>query len=872
MAADGGSIWERWEEIDRILEAVLELPHAERIEAVRAAVGADSSLESAVIRLLGRLDNDHRVSLPSGQLVQEALDEQMPETVRPGDLLGRFRIVSRLGRGGMATVYRAERADGTYEQQVALKLLRRGLDTEDVIRRFMGERQILSSLSHPNIARLLDGGSTADGRPFLVMELVEGESIVAWADGRCLDVAGRLELFLAVADAVHAAHRQLVVHRDIKPSNVLVDHAGQVKLLDFGIAKLLDTDEAHTADGLLPHTPSYASPEQLKGDRITTASDIYQAGILLLELVTGTRPTGDTVGSSSRLASRAATTEMPGNGAPEDRAKARLSTPDRLARRLRGDVDLIIAKALRDEPTERYHSIAEMAEDVRRHLAGRPILAHPESVEYRARKFIARHPLFVPAALVLLVLLAGYLGTLVRHNALLASERDAATEASALATETRDFFVDLFRTADPYGPLDPELGRNITVVEALHLGRARLDSQLVDRPTLQVALLSAIGEVLKNLDQTEEAIHTLQRAVAIRTALGDTTSSEFQHNLEVLGGAYLVMGEPDSALRLYTHELRLARAQAPTDPGRLSAALVANAVVYARMDPAAALPFSEEAVAVARAQGGLGLAEAQRKLADNYRAVGQYAPAEVAAREALVLFRAIEGDSTLRTGFALHTLGQVLAESGQTDEAGPLYRWSLAILDRRLGRQHDLTMRMRNNLGVFHTLAGEHGRAEEVLREMLDDRIARFGERSDQVATSYQNLAAVLLRLGELVEADRAAEHAERIYLATAPPGSPLVAFPRLTRAEIALTGSDYAAGHRLARGAADALRGKVTPTHAAAIMADCRIGRAAAGLGRSQEARLMLDSALARLERSPSSSALHLTECREARASISGG
>lgn len=239
---------------------------------------------------MGRLVDTERVSSPSGALVAAAFARREADTIKQGQEVGRFRVIERLGQGGMATVYLAERADGTYDQRVALKVLRRGLDTEDLVRRFVTERQILSSLSHPNIARLLDGGSTPDGRPFLVMELVEGEAITDWADGRHLGVSARLDLFLAMADAIDAAHRQLVVHRDIKPSNVLVDAEGRVKLLDFGIATLLNSEESVTDGGVLPLTPTYASPEQRTGGRITTASDIYQAGLLLFELLTGSRP------------------------------------------------------------------------------------------------------------------------------------------------------------------------------------------------------------------------------------------------------------------------------------------------------------------------------------------------------------------------------------------------------------------------------------------------------------------------------------------------------------------------------------------------------------------------------------------------------
>ncbi|MCA9764602.1 MAG: tetratricopeptide repeat protein, partial [Gemmatimonadetes bacterium] len=332
---------------------------------------------------------------------------------------------------------------------------------------------------------------------------------------------------------------------------------------------------------------------------------------------------------------------------------------------------------------------------------------------------MTRHPAVLPAVALGGLLLAGYVVTLRRHNAELARERDAAAAASLLATETRDFLVNLFQAADPYGPADAERGRSITVLEALRLGRDRLDERLATQPELRAALLTAIGEVLENLDQAEEAIVTLNQAIALRTELGDTSSAELQRDLEVLGSAYLTMGEPDSARSLFERELRLARAQRPPDPVRLSAALTVNGMLRARADPVEALPFNVAAVDAARAVGGTTLAEALRKLADTYRSVGRLPESEAAAREALALFRQEEGDSTIRTGFALHTLGQTLAESRQFAEAGLLLDWSLAVLDRRLGRQNTLTVQMRSNLGVFHTIAGEFGRAETILREIL---------------------------------------------------------------------------------------------------------------------------------------------------------
>ena len=354
-----------------------------------------------MLRLLNRSGSgDEQFMAPAVAMVRAVLDtDPDADDLPPDATIDRYRIIGRLGRGGMATVYRAERSDGSYEQQVALKVLRRGVDTTDLIRRFLVERQILSSLTHPNIARILDGGSTGDGRPYLVMELVPGEPITAWADARRLSVPARLRLFLQVVDAVHDAHQQLVVHRDLKPSNILVDETGRVKLLDFGIAKLLDADGDHTDVGARPLTPHYASPEQLEGGRITTATDVYQLGLLLRELLTGLRPVRPDLRTGATTARMSASVLDHGAGAasPAARAIQRGTTPARLRRRLVGDLDLIVAKALRVEPELRYASADEFAADLRRHLRGLPIQAHPESARYLARKFVTRHRWFIPA-------------------------------------------------------------------------------------------------------------------------------------------------------------------------------------------------------------------------------------------------------------------------------------------------------------------------------------------------------------------------------------------------------------------------------------------------------------------------------------------
>ncbi len=878
MTPDSPLLWERWDDVDRLLAEALDHPAAERVAFVRHAAQGDDALRGLVLRLLDRLDSDTgRVTSPSDPVVLGAfaMDEAGGDAgaLAPGTEVDRYRIIRHLGRGGMATVYEAERSDGTYQQRVALKVLRRGLDTDDLIRRFLVERQILSLLSHPNIARLLDGGSAADGRPYLVVELVEGEPITAWADAQRLDVLARLKLFLNVADAVHSAHRQLVVHRDIKPSNVLVGADGRVKLLDFGIAKLLEEDDEETAVGARPLTPTYASPEQRQGGRITTATDVYQLGLLLRELLTGVRPTagGTDSGDSSQRPSRIAGTPIPKTPVPESRAANRSTTPVRLSRQLRGDLDVIIGKALRVEPEERYASADELAADVRRHLRGLPIAAHPESLTYRMRKFIGRHPIFLPALAVMLVGTTVFVGALARQNRRLARERDAAQAATRLALETQSFLVDLFESADPLTPADPERGRNITVVEALQIGAGKVRKELRGEPQLQAALLSTIGAVFTRLDQIDSATSAVGDAVALRLQVGDTMSAAFADDLGEL--AYLLGGTTqfDSSRGLLIRRLEIERARRPVDLEREARALLALGLLEGKVDPMAAVAWTEEGVATLRRAGGKEMGEALRRLADDYREANRLEEAEAAAREALAIFERTEGPNTVGTAMAAHTLGQSLGLRGEIAEAVELMKRAVGIFDDRLGADHTYTIAVRNNLGVLMTNAGLHAESEAIYRELLTTKLTRYGPNHSAVAGAYQNLAVAVAGQGRYAEGDSLAREAERIYRRIMPEGSYVVAFPMLTRAEIRLQHGDGVVANRLASEAADILRGKVPTGHPAAIMADCRTGRARMLLGDTSTARLLLDSAVQRMTRNEGVRAEHQAECRDALALLTG-
>ena len=393
---------ERWRKVGEIFHAALEEPIASRKHWVESACAGDAELRAEVLSLLGSdvIAGDEfiekKVRPAVASLLQANSKSNLPMRVGP------YRLVSELGRGGMGAVYLADRDDDEYQAQVAVKLVRRGMDTDLILSRFYRERQTLARLQHPNIARLLDGGTTSEGDPYIVMEFVQGERITSYCQSRNLSVAQKLTLFLDVAKAVSYAHRQFVVHRDLKPGNILVDNAGQVKLLDFGICKLLQApalEPDQTAEvALLALTPDYASPEQIRGDPITVASDIYSLGAVLYELLTGVKPHKVEDYSLRGMERAICETEIP---------RASVACPDpALARQLKGDLDNILNVALDKDPRRRYETVDRFAEDIQRYLGDEPVKARPDSVSYRVGKFIRRRREFVVAAAVVLVALS----------------------------------------------------------------------------------------------------------------------------------------------------------------------------------------------------------------------------------------------------------------------------------------------------------------------------------------------------------------------------------------------------------------------------------------------------------------------------------
>ena len=495
--------------------------------------------------------------------------------------LGPWRLGARLGTGGMGEVYRGERSEGGFTQQAAVKIVRAGMASEGIVARFLVERQVLARLEHPAIARLLDGGLAPDGRPWFAMELVEGEPITDHARSRGLDVAARLRLVIEVAETVDFAHRSLVVHRDLKPSNILISAAGRPKLLDFGLAKLLepDADPGLTRTEMRALTPAYAAPEQVLGEPVTTATDVYALGVLLYELLTGELPHARASVSAGRLAEEVSRETVERPSLRLRRVSAVGGDAARRARRLEGDLDTIVLRALAREPERRYGSAAALAEDLGRHLDGRPVRARPDTRRYRIGKFLGRHSLGVAAAAAVALALVAGLGV-----ALVQAERArvAATHAEAeakraeaeaerarregeRATRMKDFLLSVFREASPQ---QRARGEALSIDELLDAAEARIDTELAADPLLQADLWDDLGETRASADDLERASVLIEKAIAAKRAHLPPDDLALVESLVNRGAIANLSGQAEPALAALDEAARIlaARGEADSEP------------------------------------------------------------------------------------------------------------------------------------------------------------------------------------------------------------------------------------------------------------------------------------------------------------------
>jgi eukaryotic-like serine/threonine-protein kinase len=798
---------ERWQRLEELFHAMLALPSESRAASLSAACGDDVEMRVEVQRLLQA--DAHASAFVDGAA---AGLEGVAATVLPdGAPIGAYRIVRELGRGGMGTVYLGERADAQFEMRVAIKVIKRGMDSDAVLQRFRHEQQILAGLEHPYIARLLDGGTTGEGLPYFVMEYVDGQPIDEYCRTRQLSIDARLKLIRQVCAAVSYAHQHLVVHRDIKPQNILVTADGVPKLLDFGIAKLLDPGEnasiAATEFGAQVMTPQYASPEQLRGERVTTVSDVYALGVLQYELLAGARPYDVTGKSSAESCLIVVDTEV-----TKPSATAARRGDDVLCRRLRGDLDSIVITAMRKDPAERYGSVALLDDDIRRHLERLPVVARGDSWTYRAARFVRRRKLGVAAAAAIVITLVG--------GVIATSWQARVARAERVRAERR--FNDVRKLAnsvlfDYHDAIEALPGSTAVRERLVRDAQAYLDSLAAEAsgdPALQRELAAAydrLGTVLgrpyaANLGDTAGAMESYRKALKIREALAAADPRNPQARRELAQGhrriGWQLMGTTEfdasrehfrQAIAIYTQLVTEQPGDTETRVGLASAHNELGMILEGRNDLAGALENQRRALALLEAAPAetRGSPEFRRRLSITHESIGRslFLSGDDAAgldanAKALALRAALASEDPTNAIFrrmlaiSYQNDGDYRDHSGDSDGALASFRRKLAI-DEELFAADPANSQAGGDLAyslvrLGDILAKRGGHAEALIHYRRSvEQWERLQKQSGDttlnpiLAVSHAGVARAQANLGNQIAALDAARRAETA-LATA--------------------------------------------------------------------------------------------------------
>jgi len=773
---------EQFSRLRQLWESVVDLPADQREAFVLQAAPGDPDLRQQVFRLLAAHESTDRIfdrplvdHLGIGSLaIHPPLD---------GRVLGAYRVIRELGQGGMGTVYEAVRADDQFTKRVAIKTLRPGPESADLLRRFQRERQIQAALVHPNIATLLDAGVTGDGIPYIVLEYIDGVAIDEYAERHRLGLAARLDLFRQVTQAVQHAHRQLVVHRDLKPSNILVTPEGVVKLLDFGISKLLgDTTDQTATEGTRAFTTSYASPEQIRGQPTSTATDIYSLGVVLYQLLTGRVPFSADAGAPAATWVRICEEPPapPSSVATRETAvTAGFSTPERLGRALRGELDAIVLMALRKEPDRRYPTADALGEDVLNHLRGLPVHARPDSAGYRVRKLVGRNRL--AAAALGLAFLAMAAGTGISLRQVRVARRSAEVAEAARATadkerrtaqRTAEFLQEMFASADRswYGT---GAGAGATMADVVNAAAERIDRDLAEDPEVAISLHRSLSSNYLALRQFDKGRYHAGRELALLRQIG-APGPAVARGLTDLGIQNWSAGQLDTAHVLLREAYDLFEQAGFPEGEDLVLMYNAYGLLLSQMGRfPEAIPLLREGMAVNIRSGGKPAMTAVlgSNLGNALDATGSIGEAEQAFRAADAVLREVErsrGTVTFEQGMNLNNLGRAQTFMGRYAEAEATIREAIRILGETVGPDN---ASVGISLAHLARIQVETGRPQEAL-----ETVRQGAERFRPLPPTHQDHARVgsleatiLLALGRLEEAERRARHALAIRAALHP-------------------------------------------------------------------------------------------------------
>ena len=799
---------ERWQRLQLIFSEAADLPKDQQQRFVEDACGTDETLLREVLAML-QCDSE-----PASGPLTNALDAAIEATSTDrrqaliGTVVGAYRLESVLGHGGAGSVYLAERADRQYSAQVAVKIVESAALHPDMSIRFRAERQILASLNHPNIARLVDAGETEKGLPYLVMEYVHGSPVDRFCDQRQLDLDARLELFLQICTAVQYAHQNLVVHRDLKPANILVTEDGVPKLLDFGIAKLLDASPVVTQSLALTRmndrllTPEYASPEQILGRPVTTSSDVYALGVVLYELLTGRRPYTVTATSQLELERSICVTDPPrpstvarrpidatdSKGAtPASLAGSRGLSPERLEKRLAGDLDAIVMRALRKEAVHRYGSVEQLAADLRRHLASEPVLARQGNWAYYSQRFVRRHAFGVAASVTGIALLTAFaIMTSIQANRI-AAERDRATQEGQRAEQVSNFMLDVFAAADPF----VNQGKEVTARELLDQASRRISGDLNQQPDVRVRLLEAIGRAYRRQGQYDRAVVYLEDSVRLRKDSATPNTSNLAVTLTELAMTLVELGRFEESERSFNEAVAILREHGEErTPVAVDLLSGLGQMELQRGNPDRAQEFLERSASLSIELFGPQHPDVASVLS-NLMSIrlwkNDLAGAEKLAREAENIYRLSVPELHPDRVMAQYLLGDILARRGKTDEAAMLLEQALGAQRILYGDASPRTAATMDALVLTRQAQNRLADAEKLGREALAAGTSAHGERHFMTGYYHTSLAGVLIRERKFAEAEKEAKTALEIYNTSLPADHQYVASAEHQLGEIML-------------------------------------------------------------------------------------
>lgn len=686
---------ENWQKVKEVFQDALDVPTQERLDFVRSQTLDDKRLFDEVKNLLDAYDEaDDFIEKPTVAVSHFVNDT--PKTPVIGQTIGAYKVESEIGRGGMGAVYLAKRNDQEFDKKVAIKLIKRGLDTDEIIRRFRNERQILAGLDHPNITRLIDGGATVDGLPYLVMDYVKGEPLTKFCEQNDLSLNERLAIFLKICSAVRYAHKNLIIHRDLKPSNILVTNEGLPKLLDFGIAKLVVDENGETNHNTMTRvmTPEYASPEQINGNPITTSTDVYSLGVILYELLTGERPYKLKSKNADEL-SRIITDSEPLKPSSVLSSKTHSSIQNQ--KLLRGDLDNIILMAMRKEPERRYESVEQFAGDIQRYLSGLPVIAQEDTFSYRTSKFIGRNKTGVAAGIgVAISLIAGIISTS-RQSRIAKKERDIARQETKKAERINHFLQKTLASADP-----SERGKDATVLEALKFAAEQIETEFADHPEINADLQTTIGKTYLNLEQIEKAEPHLVAAWNIRKKHSPDNLESIAESLNNLGLLNRIKGNLAEAEPLFHKSLQ----------------------IYQNL----------------HGKKSLKIADVLRNLAFLCLLQGKHEVAISIYQNELAIRQELSGKNHPSIAKTIVELTQAFGLIGNHIDSEKLSRQALKIIQTHYPKTHpdviEVTARLAQTL-----ISTNQAEAEELLYELLETREKVFGNKSPQYAWTFYHLA-----------------------------------------------------------------------------------------------------------------------------------